>query len=197
MPGIVMVGVDHELLVLARRIGVEVTAVADPHVAGEWHGFPLIGSDAEAIALLAPEGVIIGMDAPPIKRRMHAQYGAAGFTPVDLLGGTIEASSSHLPGLVLQTGALISTDCVIGQCVKIDIGATVMHDVRIGDYATLAPRSLVLGGASIAEGAFIGAQATIMPGIIVGAAAVVGAGALVTNDVARGVTVMGVPAEQV
>ena len=111
MLGIVLVGADHELLVLARRTGVEVAVVADPRVTGAWQGFAVIASDAEVIAALSPSGVIIGRDTPALKHRLHAQYGAAGIAPVDLLGGEIEASSSHRPGLILQTGALVSTDC--------------------------------------------------------------------------------------
>ena len=54
MLGIVLVGADHELLVLARRTGVEVAVVADPRVTGAWQGFAVIASDAEVIAALSP-----------------------------------------------------------------------------------------------------------------------------------------------
>jgi len=68
------------------------------------------------------------------------------------------------------------------------------HDCRIGDFVHLAPGVRLAGEVTVGEGALIGIGASVLPGVCIGAWDVVGAGAVVTEDVAPGVTVVGVPA---
>jgi acetyltransferase-like isoleucine patch superfamily enzyme len=49
----------------------------------------------------------------------------------------------------------------------------------------------------IGDRVFIGANATVLMGVTVGEGAVIGAGAVVTNDVAPGTIVAGVPARPI
>jgi sugar O-acyltransferase (sialic acid O-acetyltransferase NeuD family) len=77
---------------------------------------------------------------------------------------------------IVNTGAIIEHDCIVGEGSHIAPGATLCGDVRVGDYA------------------LVGAGAVILPGIVIGDGSVVGAGAVVTRDVHDGVVVKGVPA---
>ena len=90
--------------------------------------------------------------------------------------------------------SFVSINCSIGRCVKINVGATVMHDVIIGDYVTVAPRAVILGRAKIGKNVFIGANATILPDVEIGDNSIIGAGAVVTKNIPGGVTARGVPA---
>ncbi|OFX08825.1 MAG: hypothetical protein A2516_08720 [Alphaproteobacteria bacterium RIFOXYD12_FULL_60_8] len=189
---IVLAGIDEEILCLARSLGVEVAAVSDTKVTGTWRGYRLYPSDEELIRAINPTGVIICIDAPHIKAQLDRIYR---LPPVDLIGGSFHESSSHGSGLVLQQGALVSTSCNLGRCVKININATVMHDARIGDYVTIAPAAVILGRVTIGAGSFIGANATLLPEITIGENAIVGAGSVVTKNVPSGTVVKGVPAK--
>jgi acetyltransferase-like isoleucine patch superfamily enzyme len=53
---------------------------------------------------------------------------------------------------------------------------------------------VLAGGVIVGENAFLGAGAVVLPGIEIGAGAVLAAGAVVTDRVAPGTTVAGVPA---
>jgi acetyltransferase-like isoleucine patch superfamily enzyme len=82
----------------------------------------------------------------------------------------------------------------IGDFVKVNSAANLMHDSVVGDFTTIAPNAVILGRVSLRAGCYVGANATLLPGIEVGAEAVVGAGAVVTRDVAAGAVVTGNPA---
>ena len=56
------------------------------------------------------------------------------------------------------------------------------------------PGAVLAGCVEVGAHATIGANATVLPRLRIGEGAVIGAGAAVTEDVAAGVTVAGVPA---
>lgn len=193
----VLAGIDAELLILARKAGVEVVAVSDNKATGLWRGFSLIPEEAADIIKAKAQGVILGLDSPKLKKRLDAFFSEMNMRPVDIVGGEIDSSSEHDCGFVLQSNAVVSANCKIGRCVKINMAALVMHDVVLGDYVTVAPRAVLLGRVKVMNGSFIGANATILPDVTIGIDVVVGAGAVVTRDVPNGSTVVGVPAKMI
>lgn len=98
------------------------------------------------------------------------------------IGCQFLASSSVGPGAEL------------GDFVIVNTGAIVEHDCLVGTGVHVAPRAVVLGEVVIEDFAFIGAGAVVLPRVTVGTGATVGAGAVVTRDVAPGVVIRGIPA---
>ena len=86
-------------------------------------------------------------------------------------------------GILIQKLCFISSRVNISNGVKINIGSQIHHDVLIGEYATIAPRAVVLGSVKIGKFSYIGANSTIKQGVKIGNNAVVGAGAVVIKDV--------------
>jgi UDP-perosamine 4-acetyltransferase len=78
----------------------------------------------------------------------------------------------------------------------VNTGAILDHDVVIGAHTFIAPGAVLCGEVAIGSGAFIGAGATLLPGIKVGDDAIVAAGALVRYDVLDGEIHAGVPARR-
>lgn len=99
-------------------------------------------------------------------------------------------------GTVVLAGAVINAGAHIGKGCIVNTSAVVEHDVVLGDYSHVAPRSVLLGGVHIGVGVFVGAGAVVLPGMPVGDNAVVGAGAVVTKAVQAGERVVGVPARR-
>ena len=76
----------------------------------------------------------------------------------------------------------------------VNTGASVDHDSVIGDYAHVAPGARLGGHVRVGEGALLGVGSAFLPGVSVGAWATVGVGAAVVGDVPEGVIARGVPA---
>ena len=114
-------------------------------------------------------------------------------------------------GVIVGRGVTIENKCRIGEYTKIETNVYVVAMTTIEERCFLAPgvcmandnflgrteeRFRRMGGPRICRAARVGANAILMPGVTIGEEAVVGAGAVVTRDVPRYQTVIGVPARQ-
>jgi UDP-2-acetamido-3-amino-2,3-dideoxy-glucuronate N-acetyltransferase len=121
----------------------------------------------------------------------------------------------------VMEGAVVGSDCVLGQNVfvgrgvRIGAGTKIQNNVSVYEGVTLGRRCFVGPSAVftnvrtpraevrragafvptvVRDGATVGANATIVCGVTIGRYAVVGAGAVVTSDVAAHRLVHGIPA---
>lgn len=99
-------------------------------------------------------------------------------------------------GAFVAARAIVAAGAVVGAGVIVNHGAVVDHDCMVGDWAHLAPGSVLGGAVSIGRRVLVGSGAVILPGVKVGDDAVVGAGAVVTKDVGEGQYWVGVPARK-
>jgi sugar O-acyltransferase (sialic acid O-acetyltransferase NeuD family) len=195
MSRLLLVGLTHELLVLARSLGHDVVAAVDPQwQGGAWRSIPVHPDDAAAVRGGGFDAAVLGIDAPAARQRAFEFYAKAGVAIEDLVGGRIGEGAEHGGGIVVQTGAQLSEDCRAGRGLRLNTAANVMHDVTLGDFVSVAPNAVVLSKVRIGSLAYIGANATILPGLSVGDGSIVGAGAVVTRDVGPGTIVKGNPA---
>lgn len=98
-------------------------------------------------------------------------------------------------GVFIAAGAIIAPDTVLDDGIIVNHHAVIDHDCSIGSWTHIAPGVVLGGGVSVGKNCLIGAGAIILPGIEIGENAIVGAGAVVTRDVAKGITVVGIPAQ--
>lgn len=123
-----------------------------------------------------------------------------GRIPQELLFCGVAASATVSPDADLGEGSVALHHAHVGPGTRtgvgviVNTGAIVEHDVLIGSCAHVAPGAVVLGGSQIGARALIGSGARVLPGVTVGADAVVGAGSVVVRDVPAGEVVVGQPA---
>lgn len=101
--------------------------------------------------------------------------------------------------VVLSEGCQIMATASLQSYVFLDVnvvvntGAIVEHDCIIGKHSFISSASTICGGVRLGENVFIGAGATIMPGLSIGDNVIVGAGSLVNKSILSGKVVAGVP----
>jgi sugar O-acyltransferase (sialic acid O-acetyltransferase NeuD family) len=141
---------------------------------------------------------VVGIGNPATRRRVDVAAERAGGTPVTLVHPTaiVGGASTIGPGCVLAANAVVTTNVVLGRSVHVNVGASVSHDCRLGDYTILAPGVRLAGGVTTGEGVDLGVGAVVRPATTLGDGAVVGAGAAVVADVEPGAVVAGVPARR-
>jgi sugar O-acyltransferase (sialic acid O-acetyltransferase NeuD family) len=191
---IFMVGLSDELLLLADYCNQPIKGIIDNKKKGVWKKYNIFPEKEEIIKTLNITNIIIALDNPDLKKKLDIWYRNLDISPASLIADNLDSSIKFETGLIRQYNTVISVNCTIGRCVKINIGATVMHDVKIGNYSTIAPRATLLGRVSIGNNVFIGANATILTDIKIGDNSIIGAGAVVTKDVLPGTIVVGNPA---
>jgi maltose O-acetyltransferase len=105
----------------------------------------------------------------------------------------------------IGAGVFLNFNCVILDVVAVSIGDGTQVGPAVQIYAADHPRDPETRRAGfefgrpveIGRNVWIGGGAVILPGVTIADDAVIGAGSVVTRDVARGATVMGVPARPV
>lgn len=108
----------------------------------------------------------------------------------------ISSSATIQDGAQVMAGAVVGPRVVVASDVIINTGALVDHDCQLESLVHVAVGAILCGNVRIGEKSHVGAGATVLQGIEVGSEAIVAAGAVVTRNVARGTTVLGVPARR-
>lgn len=119
-----------------------------------------------------------------------------GFKPRSLIhrSAIISPCANVGKNVQLLAGSIIGAFASIGDYSIINAGANVDHDCIIGRNCHLAPRAALAGEVTLEDNVFVGANATVLPRLRCCSGATVGAGAVVTKDVAPGAVVAGNPA---
>lgn len=161
----------------------------------------LLGTTSEVIAQIDPTEVeyVIGIGDGTARRRIDAQFTAAGFDAATLihssatLGFDVRISS----GAILCAGVRVTTNVSIGRHTHLNLNTTVGHDCTLADYVTVNPGAAISGYVEIGEASLIGAKAFILQRASIGNNCTVGAGAAVLRAVPSSTTVVGVPARAI
>ncbi len=103
---------------------------------------------------------------------------------------------------VIMMGAIINIGAVIGEDTMIDMGAVLGGRAIVGNRCHIGAGTVLAGVVEpasatpvvVEDDVLIGANAVVIEGVRIGKGAVVAAGAVVTQDVAPGMVVAGVPA---
>lgn len=143
-----------------------------------------------------PLRVILGIGSSEARRAVDDRIRGSGATYARI----IDPSACWCPDLEAAEGVYLAPRCVvscgvrIGRHSHVNVAASLSHDVRLGDFVTIAPGARLTGCVTVENDVEIGAGACVLPGVRIGRGAVVGAGAVVTGDLDAGVVAAGVPA---
>lgn len=140
-------------------------------------------------------GYVLGVGNPRTRHVLVEQLDRAGFTAVAAIhpSASIGSVPSFGPGVVICSGAVVSTNVTLGRHVHLNPHATIGHDAVLADFVSVNPGAVISGEVVVGAGTLVGASATVLQGLLVREDVVIGAGAVVTRDVPPGVTVIGVP----
>lgn len=196
MDRVILIGYFIETVELCEKCGYSIAGIVDRVDKGT---HPYLGDDDAFISnyinyIDIP--LVITPDNPAVRSKLFKKYKGLGFKFKTLIApdAVISKSASISEGCMIQSLCNVSSNTVLGNCVRVNIGANIMHDSHIEDFSVVAPNAVVLGYVSIAGESYIGANSTVLPNLRIGRNSIVGAGAVVTKDVSNNTVVAGIPA---
>lgn len=204
MGGIAVIGSGGHataIMDLLQAAGREVAGVIDDDPQRVGHtllGVPIVGG-REALTTLGHDEVVVAIGDNRARAAVFASLRAAG----EALAVVVHPSAVVAPSALLGAGsmicvaAIVGPEAVIGENVIINTAASVDHHNVIDAHAHLAPGVRTGGAVRIGEGAVLGIGSVVLPGCTIGGWSIIGGGATVIDDVADGVTVIGVPAKPI
>lgn len=141
-----------------------------------------------------PGSVVLGVGDGAVRSRLAGALSVRWSGPLVHPSASVGSDVVLADGTVIAAGARLTTHIVVGAHGYVGPNATVGHDAVLGHCVTVLPGATVSGAVRLGYGVTVGTGANLRQGVVVGDGAVVGAGAVVVDDVAAGVTVVGVPA---
>lgn len=199
---IIIVGGFHEIIELCEELGYLIIGIIDNNLKKQYLGYPVIGTDNDAISLHMDFGkipLVITPDSPFVREKLYKHYSKIGFAFETIISSRAKISKSAIigTGTIIQDGVNISANSKIENFVKLNTGCNVMHDCIIKDFVTIAPNAVILGRININKKAYVGANVTILPGKSIAENVIIGAGAVVSKNITENNSVYaGVPAKK-
>ena len=159
-------------------------------------GLPVLGPIERVSAEEVSFEAVIAIGNPVARSRIATRLDHHGVASPALIdpGAHVGRDVVIGAGSIVCAGAIVTTDVRLGRHVILNLNATVSHDSELSDFVTLAPGVKVAGSVRIAEGCDIGTGCTTVQGVSIGQWSIVGAGAVVARDLPANVTAVGVPA---
>ncbi len=180
-----------------QRLGLAVAAYVEEFATGDHAGLDAPVITFADLGEWSGHPALTAVGTADVRRRFVDSWPGNQFLTIADPNAWLSGDVTVGEGTTISPGALLNRLVDVGRHALINTGAVLCHDVVVGDFATVGPGCNIGGLSRVGEGAFIGIGATLSDRVAVGRNAIVGAGAVVIDDVADGVTVVGVPARPI
>lgn len=164
---IIIVGAFHETVELCELCDKEIIGIIDGSYSAEFLGYPILGTDDDAINIYRKYSdckIVISPDSPRIKQKLAQIYSEVGFSFATVISpkANISRTATIGQGVVIQSGVNVSSFAVIGDFCKLNFNCNIMHDVNVGNFCIIAPNAVLLGRSKVGSNSYIGACSTIL-----------------------------------
>jgi sugar O-acyltransferase (sialic acid O-acetyltransferase NeuD family) len=165
------------------------------------NGFKVFGPISELDQIDYNLEVIISIADPIIKKNIHETLNTNRYLNFpslihpNVLIGSDEVIIGN--GCIICASNIITVNISIGNFVILNLGCTVGHDTRIGDYCSFMPAVNISGEVIIENSVYVGTGAKIINLLTIGNSTIVGAGAVVSKSLPEKCTALGIPAKPI
>jgi UDP-N-acetylbacillosamine N-acetyltransferase len=193
---IVLIGGFSEVIEAIIECGLEINGIVDSE---QCSSYKYLGND-EAFLSSGNRNIpiLISPDKPNDRERLFEMYFKAGFE----ISTFIHSQTYKSPTCSIEKGCFInrmahlSSHVIIGKGSRVNVMANIMHHSKIGEFTTIAPNAVILGYVNIGSHCYIGSNSTILPYIDICDNVIIGAGAVVTRNILKPGTYLGIPARK-
>lgn len=159
--------------------------------------WPVIGNTRDLLKSLNEYSLCIAIGDNLIRRKKQSELQEAGgkFPVLVHPSATISRHANLGHGTVVMAGAVINAFAEVDCGVIINTSAVIEHDCKINEFSHISPNATLAGGVTVGKCVWIGAGSVVKQLVNVDDNVVVGAGSVVINNIPKGTTAVGVPAQ--
>ena len=163
-------------------------------------GIPIVGTDDD-LPKLKERGwtdafITVGsVGNTQLRRRLYRMVKGLGMAVPAIIdsSATVARSTEIAEGVYIGKRAVINTAGRIGTCAIINTGAIVDHDCVIGDFSHISPGTTLCGQVYVGNDTHIGAGSVVRQQISIGHDVLIGAGSVVVKNIQDTVKAYGNP----
>lgn len=139
---------------------------------------------------------VLGLGNSKSRRILHDLFLKAGGRHLAVQSNTSEISTYHNVSqhCDIMKNVFVGPTASAGVGTLLNTGAHIHHNVVIGDFCEISPGAILLGNVKVGNDTMIGSNATILPGITIGSNVIIAGGAVVIKDIPDNVMAAGNPA---
>ena len=153
-------------------------------------GIPILGSRA-LLSSITAHGVTLaangvgGIIDIGVRVGIFQVLEAAGFSFPFLVHprAVVESSAKVMQGVQVFANAYVGAEAVLHECCMVNTNAVVSHDCEIGQYTHIAPGALLAGHVHVGERTLVGMGVTTTIGVKIGSGVRIGNGANILADI--------------
>jgi sugar O-acyltransferase (sialic acid O-acetyltransferase NeuD family) len=182
---------------VALAAGFPITSFVDPHLAGNsMLGYPIVGTFSGD-----PAKHLFCIALGDNRAREKARTAEVPAVPFDRFPPLIHPAASVSDfarvghGTVVMAGARIGPNSIVGDFCIVNTHASLDHDCRLANYASIAPRAVTGGFVTIGERSTIAIGAVVRNDITIGANTILGAASYLDKDLPDDCVAYGTPAK--
>lgn len=142
------------------------------------------------------DGAFVAIGDNAVRLRIHRELHTFGADLVTVIhpSAVVSEYAEIGSGCAIFANAVVSPFARIGHACIVNTAASIDHDCELADGVHVSPGGRLGGNVRVGESVWVGIGANVKHGTAIGNGAIIGAGAAVIEDVAAGITVVGVPA---
>ena len=163
-------------------------------------GISVVGTDADLPSLFENGWnyafVSVGsIGETNTRRKLYSLIRSVGFNVPSIIDSSsiVSKTVDISDGVFIGKGAVVNCGTKLGCCSIVNSSSTIEHDCEIGDFAHIAPGSILCGQVSVGVDTHIGAGTVVRQCLFIGNRTIIGAGSVVVNSVPDGVMAYGNP----
>jgi len=188
----------------ALNIYKEIGIIDKPHSNISVLGVPQIGADIDLPDLYSQGWkdafITVGsMGNTILRRKIYSTIKEIGYSVPSIVDKTsVVAADVQIPeGTYIGKRATINAGTKLGVCSIVNTGAIIEHDCIIGDFVHVSPGAVLCGQVNIGNDSHVGANSTVRQRLVIGKYSILGIGSVVTHDIADHVEAYGNPCKVV
>ena len=162
------------------------------------NGLPVLGKIEDINNIDQPHSIALGIGDPTSKKKIVKKISNPLISFPNLIHPSVQIGFPYVTlgkGNIICGNNILTVNIDLGDFVTLNLGCTVGHDTKIGDYSAFMPGCDIAGEVVIQPLVYGGLGTKIINLTNVGTNVTLGAGAVVVNDIPDNTLAVGVPAK--